>query len=88
MTVIADWTFDWLDVPEMIKNAEYIFEYPMVDRDPLARWTFGRVTLLGDAAHPMYPRGGNGGAQSILDAESLAGLLACAGRPMKMNAGK
>ena len=78
----ADWTFDWLDVPEMIKNAAYIFEYPMVDRDPLARWTFGRVTLLGDAAHPMYPRGGNGGAQSILDAETLAGLLAGANTPV------
>ena len=77
-----DWTFDWLDVPAMIKNAAYIYEYPMVDRDPLARWTFGRVTLLGDAAHPMYPRGGNGGAQSILDAETLAGLLAGANTPM------
>ena len=72
----SDWTFDWLDVPAMITGAEYILEYPMVDRDPLTRWTFGRVTLLGDAAHPMYPRGGNGGAQSILDAEILAGLLA------------
>src|SRR5262249_49849555 len=49
--------------------------YPMVDRDPVDRWTFGRVTLLGDAAHPMYPRGGNGGAQAILDAECIAGFL-------------
>jgi 2-polyprenyl-6-methoxyphenol hydroxylase-like FAD-dependent oxidoreductase len=48
----------------------------MVDRDPLERWTFGRVTLLGDAAHPMYPQGGNGGAQAILDAATLARLLA------------
>lgn len=71
----ADWKFDWLDVPEMIHSAEYIYEYPMVDRDPVDRWTFGRITLLGDAAHPMYPRGGNGGAQAILDAETLARLL-------------
>ena len=78
----SDWKFDWLDVPEMITAAEYIFEYPMVDRDPVARWTFGRITLLGDAAHPMYPRGGNGGAQSILDAETLAGLLAGTDTPV------
>ena len=71
----AGWHFDWLDIPEMIGNAEYIFEYPMVDRDPIERWTFSRVSLLGDAAHPMYPRGGNGGAQAILDAEALAVLL-------------
>ncbi len=71
----ADWYFDWLDVPALIEGADYIFEYPMVDRDPVDRWTFGAVTLLGDAAHPMYPRGGNGGAQAILDAEVLAGLL-------------
>ena len=70
-----DLHFDWLDVPDLIRRAEFILEYPMVDRDPIERWSFGRVTLLGDAAHPMYPRGGNGGAQAILDAELLAQLL-------------
>ena len=58
-----------------------ILEYPMVDRDPLPRWTLGRVTLLGDAAHPMYPRGGNGAAQAILDAEALARHLSRGGDP-------
>ena len=71
----ADWRFDWLDIPRLIAEAEFILEYPMVDRDPVDRWTFGRITLLGDAAHPMYPRGGNGGAHAILDAEALARLL-------------
>jgi 5-methylphenazine-1-carboxylate 1-monooxygenase len=74
--VYQDWTFDWLDVAEMIRNADQILSYPMVDRDPLDQWTFGRVTLLGDAAHPMYPQGGNGGAQAIIDAATLARLLA------------
>ena len=70
-----DWRFDWLDIPDLIAGAEFILEYPMVDRDPVEQWSFGRVTLLGDAAHPMYPRGGNGGAQAILDAETLSRLL-------------
>jgi 2-polyprenyl-6-methoxyphenol hydroxylase-like FAD-dependent oxidoreductase len=72
----ADWKFDWLDVPALIANAQQILEYPMVDKDPVARWTFGRVTFMGDAAHPMYPRGSNGAAQGLIDARTLAELLA------------
>ncbi|MEL6677461.1 MAG: flavin-dependent oxidoreductase [Pseudomonadota bacterium] len=63
--------FDWLDVPGVIRGADAIYEYPMVDRDPLPAWTHGRVTLLGDAAHPMYPIGSNGASQTILDARVL-----------------
>jgi 2-polyprenyl-6-methoxyphenol hydroxylase-like FAD-dependent oxidoreductase len=59
----------------MIESTGEILEYPMVDRDPLDRWTFGRVTLLGDAAHPMYPRGSNGAGQAIVDARYLAGRI-------------
>ena len=57
LPAMADWHFDWLDVPQFIRAADAILEYPMVDQDPLPRWSFGRLTLLGDAAHPMYPRG-------------------------------
>jgi 2-polyprenyl-6-methoxyphenol hydroxylase-like FAD-dependent oxidoreductase len=66
-----NWNFDWLDVPGLIRNCPQAFEYPLVDRDPLERWTFGKVTLLGDAAHPMYPVGSNGASQAILDARVL-----------------
>ncbi|MBI1196487.1 MAG: NAD(P)-binding protein [Phenylobacterium sp.] len=68
----ADWDFGWLHVPQVIAAADRVFEYPMVDRDPVERWTFGRVTLLGDAAHAMYPIGSNGASQAILDARTLA----------------
>jgi len=71
----ADWRFDWLDCAALLRDAESILEYPMVDREPLPFWTRGRVTLLGDAAHPMYPRGSNGAGQAILDARTLAGCL-------------
>src|SRR5690606_13181378 len=57
--VYRDWTYDWIDVAALLRSTSPILSSPMVDRDPLGRWTFGRVTLLGDAAHPMYPRGGN-----------------------------
>ena len=70
-----DWDFDWLDVPSIIRLAPGTFVFPMVDRDPVDRWVFGRSTLLGDAAHPMYPIGSNGASQAILDARVLAGCL-------------
>ena len=70
------WNFDWLDVPGMIRAAETVYEFPMVDRDPLPRWGLGRVTLLGDAAHPMVPIGANGGSQAIRDAAAIADALA------------
>ncbi|ULT54804.1 flavin-dependent oxidoreductase [Neobacillus drentensis] len=67
----ASWDFDWLNVPKLIDETDAVYEFPMVDRDPLPQWTFGRVTLLGDAAHPMYPIGSNGASQAILDADAL-----------------
>ena len=67
-----DWTFDWLSVPDIIERASAVFEFPMIDRDPVDRWTFDRTTLLGDAAHAMRPNGSNGASQAILDAEALA----------------
>jgi 5-methylphenazine-1-carboxylate 1-monooxygenase len=75
LPVYQDWRFDWLDVKKLIEDADQIFEYPMVDKDPVHTWTFGRVTLAGDAAHPMYPRGSNGAAQSLIDARTLADAL-------------
>lgn len=76
LPVFEAWRFPWLDVPAVIRGAEQVYEYPLVDRDPVDRWTFGRVTLLGDAAHPMYPIGSNGASQAILDARTLAFELA------------
>lgn len=73
--IYESWRFDWLDVAQMIRDADQILEYPMVDKDPIAKWTFGRVTLAGDAAHPMYPRGSNGAAQAAIDARTLADML-------------
>ena len=69
------WDFGWLDVPGIVEAAPETFLFPMVDREPIPQWTFGRSTLLGDAAHPMYPIGSNGASQAILDARVLAGCL-------------
>ena len=78
----ADWHFDWLDVPAFIRGADLVLEFPMVDQDPLPRWSFGRVRLLGDAAHPMVPRGSNGAGQAILDARALTTALSAHDHPV------
>jgi 2-polyprenyl-6-methoxyphenol hydroxylase-like FAD-dependent oxidoreductase len=83
LPTFGNWKFDWLDVPGIIRNAQSIFEWPMVDRDPLPQWTFGRTTLLGDAAHPMYPIGSNGATQAILDAQALTQCLAQHAHPVQ-----
>jgi 2-polyprenyl-6-methoxyphenol hydroxylase-like FAD-dependent oxidoreductase len=67
---------DFLDVSAMIRNAREVYIYPLIDNDPLEQWSFGRVSLMGDAAHAMYPRGGNGVCQALVDARVLAEKLA------------
>lgn len=76
----------FIDLPALIQSSAEIFEYPMCDRDPLPRWTSGRATLLGDAAHPMYPVGSNGASQAILDARCLADLLTAQPAPEALTA--
>ena len=66
-----DWTYDWLDVPALIRSADAAYENPMIDRDPVPFWVDGPVALMGDAAHPMYPTGSNGASQAIVDARVL-----------------
>ena len=69
------WNYGWLDVPAMLRGAQEIFEYPMIDRDPVPTWVDGGVALLGDAAHVMYPTGSNGASQAIVDARVLGAAL-------------
>lgn len=71
----ADWNYGWLDVPALLRGAAEVFEYPMIDRDPLPSWVHKRVALLGDAAHVMYPVGSNGASQAIVDARVLGAAL-------------
>ena len=70
-----DWTYDWLDVPAMLRGADEVFEYPMIDRDPVHTWVVGPVELLGDAAHVMYPTGSNGASQAVIDARVLGAAM-------------
>lgn len=69
------WAYRWLDVPAMLRGASEVFEYPMIDRDPVPTWVQGRVALLGDAAHVMYPTGSNGASQAIMDARVLGAMM-------------
>jgi 2-polyprenyl-6-methoxyphenol hydroxylase-like FAD-dependent oxidoreductase len=70
-----DWTYDWLDVPGLLRQSDVVYENPMIDRDPVDTWRDGRVLLIGDAAHAMYPTGSNGASQAIIDARVLGALL-------------
>jgi 5-methylphenazine-1-carboxylate 1-monooxygenase len=70
-----DWNYDWLDVPAMLRGADAVFEYPMIDRDPVPTWVDGNVALLGDAAHVMYPTGSNGATQAVMDARVLGAAM-------------
>src|SRR5262245_56739110 len=73
------WTHDWIDIPAMLRGAEDVWEYPMIDRDPVPTWVDGNVALLGDAAHVMYPTGSNGGSQAIIDARVLGAAMLARG---------
>ena len=69
------WNYDWLDVPAMLRGADAVYEYPMIDRDPVPTWVDGNVALLGDAAHVMYPTGSNGASQAMMDARVLGAAM-------------
>lgn len=71
LPAFADWTFDWLDIPSLVRGAPAVWEFPMVDRDPVDQWFDDRVCLIGDAAHVMYPVGSNGASQAIVDARVM-----------------
>ncbi len=70
-----DWTYDWLDVPDLLRRSEVAYENPMIDRDPVPTWQDGPVLLIGDAAHAMYPTGSNGASQAVVDARVLGAAM-------------
>jgi 5-methylphenazine-1-carboxylate 1-monooxygenase len=79
----ANWTFDWLDIPKLVEATDNIFIFPDVDRDPLPQWSYGQVTMVGDAAHPMLPVGAQAGSQAIVDGRVLAAALARCADPVE-----
>jgi 5-methylphenazine-1-carboxylate 1-monooxygenase len=83
LTAFGQWRFPWLDIPGLIERTCDIYEFPLVDRDPVQAWTFGRVTLIGDAAHPMQPIGSQAGSQAVVDARVLTAALLGASNPLE-----
>jgi 2-polyprenyl-6-methoxyphenol hydroxylase-like FAD-dependent oxidoreductase len=79
----SDWKFEWLDIPALVEATQDVFQFPDVDRDPLLQWSFGRVTMVGDAAHPMLPVGAQAGSQAIVDGRVLAAALARVADPVE-----
>jgi 2-polyprenyl-6-methoxyphenol hydroxylase-like FAD-dependent oxidoreductase len=75
LPAFEDWQFDWLDIPSLVRGAPAVWEFPMVDRDPVDHWVDGRVCLVGDAAHVMYPVGSNGASQAIVDARVMGAMF-------------
>src|SRR5260370_1661400 len=83
LAAFAEWRFPWLDLPALIARTPDIYEFPLVDRDPVDGWSFGRVTLIGDAAHPMQPIGSQAGSQAIIDARALTASLLAPADPVE-----
>jgi 2-polyprenyl-6-methoxyphenol hydroxylase-like FAD-dependent oxidoreductase len=83
LAAFEKWRFPWFDVPTLIRRTREIFEFPLVDRDPLPAWSFGRITLVGDAAHPMQPTGSQAGSQAIIDARTLTSALLATPDPVE-----
>jgi len=86
ITPFKDFCMSDMDLVEIMQKTATVTEFPMIDRDPLPFWTDGAVTLLGDAAHPMYPIGANGASQAIQDARVLATCLAQDSTPQGLHA--
>jgi len=83
LAAFGQWRFPWLDTSALIKRTSDIYEFPLIDRDPVPAWTFGRVTLIGDAAHPMQPIGSQAGSQAIVDARALTSALLATANPIE-----
>jgi 2-polyprenyl-6-methoxyphenol hydroxylase-like FAD-dependent oxidoreductase len=83
LAAFKGWRLPWLDTPALIRNTPNVYEFPLVDRDPVQAWSFGRVTLIGDAAHPMHPTGSQAGSQAIIDARALTAALLATTDPIE-----